>query len=171
MSSHNCCCSPMNASPHKHYVTHHIFSFSQKELMIDHTTNVLPCPYMPASTLPPLPQFITRFCSHHRILNIHVLAFLVYMQRLTHNLPSHAKGSSDTHHRLFLAGVLVACKYINDIVDGAMTAKRISRWTAGLFTIADMASMEGDLMRLLEYKMHVCRKDLDVLSTQELKIE
>lgn len=63
--------------------------------------------------LPPLDHFIHSILVKSRCHVPTLLCTLVYLERLKKRLPTHARGCHTTRHRVFLAVLIVAAKYLN----------------------------------------------------------
>ncbi|KAJ2756469.1 PHO85 cyclin-1 [Coemansia pectinata] len=66
------------------------------------------------SSIPPLDMFITNLVLRSRVQAGTLICTLVYLRRLRRRLPKEARGMECTCHRIFLATLIVAGKYLND---------------------------------------------------------
>ncbi|KAH8756121.1 hypothetical protein F5883DRAFT_570399 [Diaporthe sp. PMI_573] len=68
-----------------------------------------------AARLPTLEEFITHLVSSSGVQVPTLMSTLVYLSRLHSRLQPTAKGLRCTAHRIFLASLVLAAKYLNDI--------------------------------------------------------
>ncbi|KAI8323302.1 hypothetical protein GQ54DRAFT_316741 [Martensiomyces pterosporus] len=109
------------------------------------------------SSVPPLDLFITNLVLRSRVQAGTLICTLVYLQRLRRRLPKEARGMECTCHRIFLATLIVAGKYLND---ASPKNKYWARYST-VFTVAEVNLMEKQLLFLLDFDLRIDNDDLN----------
>ncbi|ORX94578.1 hypothetical protein K493DRAFT_184315, partial [Basidiobolus meristosporus CBS 931.73] len=101
--------------------------------------------------LPRLTDFIYRLLRRTNLSNNNLLTALIYLIRLKQRHPG-CKGAYGSGHRLFLAALICANKYLHD------DAYHNKSWvivTNGLFNLDEINQMESELLFYLNFKLVV----------------
>ncbi|KAI0887923.1 cyclin [Annulohypoxylon maeteangense] len=116
------------------------------------------------SGLPTLEEFITQLVRSSNVQVPTLMSTLVYLTRLRSRLQPMAKGLRCTTHRIFLATLILAAKYLND------SSPKNKHWatyshmnTDGYsfgFSRTEVNLMEKQLLFLLEWELRISEEDL-----------
>lgn len=116
------------------------------------------------SGLPTLEEFITQLVRSSNVQVPTLMSTLVYLTRLRSRLQPMAKGLRCTTHRIFLAALILAAKYLND------SSPKNKHWATYSHMNADGYSfgfsrtevnlMEKQLLFLLEWELRITEDDL-----------
>ncbi|SCZ94815.1 BZ3500_MvSof-1268-A1-R1_Chr12-1g03676 [Microbotryum saponariae] len=106
--------------------------------------------------LPELDDFIRDICRKSRCHVPTLLCTLVYLDRLKDRLPVRSCGSPSTRHRVFVAALIVAAKYLND------SSPYNKHWVryAGHFRLEEVNLMERQLLCLLDFDLRIGEPEL-----------
>jgi len=120
----------------------------------------------PATNTSPLPElvyFINKLCVRSHI-NCHVaIIALIYLHRCKRVLPKGAVGNPDTAHRIFLASVLTASKFLHDTTAAAaprLTNQKLCDLCDGMYTLRDIGDLERAFLKVIKYRCWVSHDDI-----------
>ncbi|KAL2055492.1 hypothetical protein ABVK25_004300 [Lepraria finkii] len=114
-------------------------------------------------SLPSLEEFIQSLVDKSRVQVPTLMSSMVYLSRLQQKLPPVAKGMRCTVHRIFLASLILAAKYLNDSSPKNKHWARYSsvRGYEGFgFSITEVNLMEKQLLFLLDWELRITNDDL-----------
>ena len=138
--------------------------------------NVIPCdssydlptpprtPEPADKSLPTLEEFITQLVTSSNVQVPTLMSSLVYLNRLKSRLQPQARGLKCTTHRIFLAALILAAKYLNDSSPKNKHWARYTNmetdWYQFGFNRTEVNLMEKQLLFLLEWKLRITNEDL-----------
>ena len=115
-------------------------------------------------SLPTLEEFITQLVVSSNVQVPTLMSTLVYLTRLKSKLQPMARGLRCTTHRIFLASLILAAKYLND------SSPKNKHWANYTHINTDLHSfgfnrtevnlMEKQLLFLLEWELRITEQDL-----------
>ncbi|KAK4118501.1 hypothetical protein N657DRAFT_637981 [Parathielavia appendiculata] len=116
------------------------------------------------STLPSIEKFITQLVVTSNVQVPTLMSSLVYLHRLKSRLQPMAKGLRCTTHRIFLAALILAAKYLND------SSPKNKHWANYSvvsthaynfgFSRTEVNLMEKQLLFLLDWDLRITEEDL-----------
>ncbi|KDQ12700.1 hypothetical protein BOTBODRAFT_45613 [Botryobasidium botryosum FD-172 SS1] len=105
---------------------------------------------------PSLDDFICELIRSSSVRVPTLLSTLVYLDRIRYKIPRVAKGLQCTRHRVFLATLIVAAKYLND------SSPKNCHWAdhaTNIFSVNEINLMEKQLLYLLEFDLRFSEKE------------
>ncbi|PKS11426.1 hypothetical protein jhhlp_003189 [Lomentospora prolificans] len=130
--------------------------------------------------LPTVEQFIRQLVRSSNVQAATLMPTLIYLQRLKNKLQPMSRGLRCTSHRIFLACLILAAKYVNDI---SPKNKHWARYTniegpnyQFGFCTSEVNLMEKQLLQLLDFDLRFSEDDLyntwqDYLEPMRQKME
>ncbi|XP_044719131.1 cyclin domain-containing protein [Hirsutella rhossiliensis] len=115
-------------------------------------------------SLPTLDEFITQLVVSSNVQVPTLMSTLVYLTRLKAKLQPMARGLRCTTHRIFLASLILAAKYLNDSSPKNKHWANYTHIATDLysfgFTRTEVNLMEKQLLFLLEWDLRISEQDL-----------
>ncbi|KAI9230008.1 MAG: hypothetical protein DHS80DRAFT_4889, partial [Piptocephalis tieghemiana] len=101
--------------------------------------------------LPSLHNFTLHLARRTRLDPAAALVAAIYLKRLRKIMPSGARGKACTLHRVLLASLLLASKYVNDY------APSNRHWAkhSGVFGVEEVNLMERQLLKLMDFTLSI----------------
>ncbi|ORY61522.1 uncharacterized protein BCR38DRAFT_314723, partial [Pseudomassariella vexata] len=116
------------------------------------------------AVLPTLEEFITQLVVSSNVQVPTLMSTLVYLNRLKSHLQPMAKGLRCTTHRIFLAALILAAKYLNDSSPKNKHWATYSNVTTESYSFGfsrtEVNLMEKQLLFLLEWELRITEEDL-----------
>ncbi|KAL4212048.1 hypothetical protein AB4K20DRAFT_1890198 [Rhizopus microsporus] len=106
--------------------------------------------------LPSLPDFVDLVVKRAKTTPGTLLGTLVLLDNTSKMLPSTARGRPCSPYRVFLASLILASKFLNDVCPKNLSWARYARY----FCLTDINLMEKQLLILLQYKTFMKLNDI-----------
>lgn len=112
--------------------------------------------------LPTLEEFITQLVVSSNVQVPTLMSTLVYLNRLKSRLQPMAKGLRCTTHRIFLASLILAAKYLNDSSpkNKHWANYSVMGYNSFGFSRTEVNLMEKQLLSLLDWDLRITEEDL-----------
>ncbi|ORZ22248.1 hypothetical protein BCR42DRAFT_405781 [Absidia repens] len=107
--------------------------------------------------LPSLNSFIHQVHVKCRLSPAILVIALIYIHRLQQELPLDSKGDYDTPHKVFLAAVILACKF-ND--DSKSCVQSIYRCVSVVYSNVELNEMERSFLSVVNFDLYVDTKQV-----------
>ncbi|PFH55185.1 hypothetical protein XA68_10490 [Ophiocordyceps unilateralis] len=115
-------------------------------------------------SMPSLEDFITQLVVSSNVQVPTLMSTLVYLTRLKSKLQPMARGLRCTTHRIFLASLILAAKYLNDSSPKNKHWANYTHVTTNAYTFGfnrtEVNLMEKQLLFLLEWELRITEHDL-----------
>ncbi|KAI9296900.1 hypothetical protein K502DRAFT_288770 [Neoconidiobolus thromboides FSU 785] len=111
--------------------------------------------------VPEFMLYIDTLLAEIQIKKLTAVICLIYCERLKNRLPSDAKGTSDTIHRIFTASLLLACKYTTEPYNNRAVSK-----ASKIYSIRDINNMEFEFLTLIDYEIWITKEDICSFMTE-----
>ncbi|KAI9277607.1 hypothetical protein BY458DRAFT_504588 [Sporodiniella umbellata] len=125
---------------------------------------IRPLPQGTKRTTPELVYFILKVTTEARIsCHVAVIA-LIYIERCKNALPKHAMGNEDTIHRIFVASLLIAHKYLQDTTweKDQLNNARMAQICYRFYTLQEINRLEISFLKLIKYDCFVHPLEVDL---------
>ncbi|KAK9760673.1 hypothetical protein K7432_015072 [Basidiobolus ranarum] len=110
-----------------------------------------------AQSLPSLYQFIQDTTTVARISPEILVASLVYIERFKESLPVGSKGEYGACHRIFLAGILIASKFLDD---KPLTTAKLVQVMGNRWSSKEINRMERAFLNFLQFRLWVDSEEI-----------
>ncbi|KAJ2964632.1 hypothetical protein NQZ79_g493 [Umbelopsis isabellina] len=119
----------------------------------------------PASSSSPIPELV--YFIHKLTVRSHIelrvaIVALIYLHRCKRVLPKGAVGNPDTAHRIFLASILVASKFLEETLVSSppLSNQKLCELCDGMYTLRDIGDLERSFLKIIKYRCWVSQEDI-----------
>jgi hypothetical protein len=123
---------------------------------VESSIPINPAPLSQNLLLPSLLTFVEQVVYAAKSLPVTLLCTIAYVDRIRVKLPMKARGNHETHHRIFLAALILSTKYLYDVPLKNKHWATFSR----VFSCPEVNLMELQFLKLLDYDLEVKMEDV-----------
>ncbi|KAH6883886.1 hypothetical protein B0T10DRAFT_410673 [Thelonectria olida] len=159
----------LNRQPVNQDMISYVSSFAAMVFQCNPSSGTAPESH-PVNNVPlmPLEDFVVVLIRASKLRVITLMGALLYLIRLKSKLRPGAKGGYTTNHRIFLASIILATKYLDDNAllnyHWAFICSTAAKGQSVSFSLGEINLMEMQLLDFLGWELCITPKDLYIVS-------